>query len=149
MCRDICQYNQASIKEEFLAKRQSEGAVELFPWLRFIDDILVLWPGLGEGFADFLAQLDSFHPNLKYTSESSTMDITLLNLRIYKVSDFPKTECWTPVHTYKATTNFYTCITLFPNLPHPQGPNHGRCTQNATNRSSYPLTYATSLKKIG
>ena len=78
----------ASVEEEFLAMRQSRGAMEPSLWLRFIDDILVVWPGLWEGFSDFLAELNSFHPNLEYTSEESTTNINFLDLRIYKGARF-------------------------------------------------------------
>ena len=78
----------ASVEEEFLAMRRSRGAMEPSVWLRFIDDILVVWPGLGEGFSDFLAELNSFHPNLEYTSEESTTTINFLDLRIYKGTRF-------------------------------------------------------------
>ncbi len=57
-------------------------------WLRFIDDILVVWPGLGEGFSDFLTELNSFQPNLEYTSEESTTSINFMDLRIYKGTRF-------------------------------------------------------------
>ncbi len=39
----------ASVEEEFLAMRQGRGAVEPSLLFWFIDDILVVWPGLGEG----------------------------------------------------------------------------------------------------
>ena len=48
----------ASVEEEFLAMRRGRGAIEPSLWLRFIVDILIVWPGLGEGFSDFLAELN-------------------------------------------------------------------------------------------
>ena len=70
-----------SVEEEFLSQRWDRGAVEPSLWLRFIDDILVVWPGRGEGFANFLVELNSFHPNLEYTPEESTTDISFLDLK--------------------------------------------------------------------
>ena len=70
--------------EKFLAMRRGRGAVEPSLWLRFIDDIWVVWPGLGDGFSEFLAELNSFHPPLEYTAEESTTSINFLDLRIQR-----------------------------------------------------------------
>ena len=56
--------------------------------VHFTHDILVVWLGLGESFSDFLAEFNSFHPNLEYTSEESTTNINFLDLRIYKGARF-------------------------------------------------------------
>ena len=44
------------------------------------DILVVAWVGR-EGFADFLVELNSFHPNLEYTSKESTTDINFLDLK--------------------------------------------------------------------
>ena len=72
----------ASIEEEFLSLRETMGKVELLLWLRFIDDILVVWPEGGRDFPEFLDQLNAFHPSLKYTHEKCDTDINFLDLTI-------------------------------------------------------------------
>ena len=75
-------------------------------WLRFIGDILVVWPGLEEGFSDFLAELNSFHPKLEYTSEESTTNINFLDLRIFKGTRFRERGVFDLGPYFKKTNRF-------------------------------------------
>ena len=78
----------ASIEDKFLSERQRRGAIEPFLWLKFIDEILVVWPGLGERFPEFLDKLNVFHPSLKYTFEKSSTDLSFLDITIHKGTRF-------------------------------------------------------------
>ena len=127
---NICQHIMASVEE---------GSRGVSLWLRFIDDILVVWPGLGEGFSDFLAELNSFHPNLKYTAEESTTSINFLDLRIYKGTRFQERRVLDLGPYFKKTNRFQY---LHYRSCHP------RHIHKATSQQR-SLTYAKSQKKIG
>jgi hypothetical protein len=53
-------------------------------WLRFIDDILCIWPGTKLELDHFLRYLNQAHPTIKFTYESSTNSVDFLDLTIYK-----------------------------------------------------------------
>ena len=75
-------------------------------WLRFIDDILVVWPELEDGFSDFLAELNSFHLNLEYTAEKSSTTINFLDLGIYKGTRFQERGVLYLGPSFKTTNRF-------------------------------------------
>ena len=53
-------------------------------WLRFLDDILMLWPGSQDLLQEFLLHLNSQMHHIQFTMESSSQSITFLDLEIYK-----------------------------------------------------------------
>ena len=55
------------IETEFLEKEHLKPWV----WLRYIDDIFFIWIHGENKLDEFLERLNSFLPNLKFTSESS------------------------------------------------------------------------------
>ena len=59
---------------------------------RFIDDILMLWPHSELELKNFLQNLNSFHPSIKFTSEYSPDKITFLDVNIYKGPNFHVTK---------------------------------------------------------
>jgi hypothetical protein len=56
---------------------------------RYIDDIFLIWTNSEEELYSFLTDLNSFHPNLRFTHEHSTTSINFLDLTIFKGSLFP------------------------------------------------------------
>ena len=58
---------------------------------RYIDDLFILWPER-ETVDAFLSELNSFHPNLKFTHVQSESTIDFLDLTIYKGPHFPNTN---------------------------------------------------------
>ena len=127
--------------------RRGRGGVEPSFWLRFIDDILVVWPGLGEGFSDFLAELNSFHPNLEYTSEESITSINFLDLRIYKGTRFRERGVFDLGPYFKKTNMFqylhnHSCHPRHTNKDLIKGGSH----QNATSQQRF-LNLCQILKK--
>ena len=63
---------------EFLEKQEYKP----FIWLRYIDDIFFIWTHGEDKLKTFLENLNQFHPNIKFTHESSTESIPFLDLRV-------------------------------------------------------------------
>ena len=59
------------METEFLEKEHLKPWV----WLRYIDDIFFVWTHGDNKLDGFLERLNSFHPNLKFTSERSQQEI--------------------------------------------------------------------------
>lgn len=57
-------------------------------WRRFIDNILVVWPGTPDSFHQLMRDVNSFH---KFTYNVSTSDVTFLDLTLYKGDRFQQT----------------------------------------------------------
>ncbi|KAL8561484.1 hypothetical protein ACOMHN_011166 [Nucella lapillus] len=51
-------------------------------WRRFIDDIFVLWRHSDEDLEQFIDHLNSFHPTIKFTFESSSSKLSFLDIEI-------------------------------------------------------------------
>ena len=63
---------------EFLEKQEYKP----FTWLRYIDDIFFIWTHSEDKLKTFLENLNQFHPNIKFTHESSRESIPFLDLRV-------------------------------------------------------------------
>ena len=50
-----------------------------FWWVRYIDDIFFVWTYGPEKLQVFLEDLNKFHPNLKFTSDSSEENVAFLD----------------------------------------------------------------------
>ena len=59
--------------------------VSLNLWWRFLDDIFMIWLHGEEELNDFLARLNSFHENIKFTWEIDLQEIAFLDVWITKV----------------------------------------------------------------
>ena len=55
---------------------------EPFLWLRYIDNIFFIWTHSEKRLQTFLEKLCKFHPNIKFTHESSKENISFLDLSI-------------------------------------------------------------------
>jgi hypothetical protein len=51
-------------------------------WLRFIDDIFMIWDHGSETLTEFLNHLNSCHPTIKFTSEQSNKSVTFLDTTV-------------------------------------------------------------------
>ena len=51
-------------------------------WLRYIDDILMVWTRGEETLDEFLKYLNNIHPIIKFTSQRSTTSIPFLDVNI-------------------------------------------------------------------
>ena len=64
------------VETEFLEKEP----VKPWLWLCYIDDIFSIWTGSEGKLAVFMARLDMFHPNFKFTWESSRSAVNFLDV---------------------------------------------------------------------
>ena len=53
-----------------------------FIWLRCIDDIFFVWPHGEEQLNSFLKDLNEFHPNLKFTYQTTKNSVVFLDLHV-------------------------------------------------------------------
>ena len=63
---------------EFLEKYENKSLI----WLRYNVDIFFIWTHGEDKLETFLENLKQFHPNIKFTHESSTESILFLDLRV-------------------------------------------------------------------
>jgi hypothetical protein len=52
-------------------------------WLRFLDDIFMLWTHSLEDLYKFIEALNAFHPNIKFTYNISESHVTFLDVDVY------------------------------------------------------------------
>ena len=73
---------------------------------RYIDNIFMIWTDSTDNLTTFLTDLDSFHPNLHFTHQYSSTDITFLDMTIYKGHLFDYTNTL-DTKTYQKRMNLY------------------------------------------
>ena len=56
-------------------------------WLRYIDDIFIIWEDTKEKLDSFIEYLNSCHPTIKFTSEQSTESINFLDTTVHIQTD--------------------------------------------------------------
>ena len=66
------------VETEFLETQTDKP----FWWVRYIDDIFFIWTHGQEKLKVFLEDLNKFHPNLKFTSDSSEENVAFLDLKV-------------------------------------------------------------------
>ena len=76
-----------------------------FLWLRYIDDIFFIWTHGEEQLKLFLKNLNEFHPNLKFTYETSQNSANFLDINV-SLNDG---AIFTDLHI-KPTTSSYIII---------------------------------------
>ena len=67
-------------EEKILVKPFNEFILE---YVRFLDDIFILWTGNLEQLLDFQTHINAIHPTIKFTVEYSTEEINFLDTTIY------------------------------------------------------------------
>ena len=55
---------------------------QTFLWLRYIDDIFFIWTHGEKRLRTFLEKFNKFHPNIKFSHESSKQTISFLDLSV-------------------------------------------------------------------
>ena len=60
----------------------------ILKWLRYRDDILLLYKGTALELSSLVAKMNEIHPSLKFTMEVSDEEITYLDLKIFKGTKF-------------------------------------------------------------
>ena len=66
------------LEHDFLQTQDHQS----FLWLRYIDNIFFIWTHGEKKIQNFLEKLNKFHPNIKFTHESSKENILFLDLNI-------------------------------------------------------------------
>ena len=59
-------------------------------WKRFIDDIFILWTGTQEDLDRFTAFLNTAHPTIKFTVNSSRSQIAFLDILLQNQKRLPR-----------------------------------------------------------
>ena len=80
-------------------------------WLRFLDDIFMIWDHSLAELEDFISRLNSFHPTIKFTHTVSETSVSFLDVNIAKNIDSSlSTEIHiksTDVHQYLHFSSFH------------------------------------------
>ena len=66
------------VETEFLETQRDKP----FWWVSNIDNIFFIWANSQEKLKVFLEDLNKFHPNLKFTSDSSEENVAFLDLKV-------------------------------------------------------------------
>jgi hypothetical protein len=78
-------------------------------WKRFIDDIFLLWFGSDEELVNFFNYINSFHPTIKFTMESSSSHIPFLDIKLFMESGFIHTDLFTKPTDAHSYLHFSSC----------------------------------------
>ena len=114
-----------SLEKEFLAQQ----ALQPHLWLRYIDDIFMIWTHGEEKLTSFIEQINSFHPSIKFTADFSHSSVHFLDTTVTLKDGSLKTDLFTkPTDKH----NF-----LLPSSCHPP-----HCTKNI------PYSQALRLRRI-
>ena len=90
------------MEENFLSGRNVRPEI----WLRYIDDIFLVWSHPLSEFHAFFAEINSIHGRIKFTAEISQQACNFLDLTIYKSPSFQKTGLLSTRIYYKPTNTF-------------------------------------------
>jgi hypothetical protein len=94
-----CATSIASLKvgrEEirFLEDRVHRKLPIPYLYLRFLDDIFLIWLHNRESLVDFFSELNLINPNLKFTFEISDKSVNYLDVTVFKDNDTLQTEIY-------------------------------------------------------
>ena len=73
--------------DRFETKALSIWHLKPILWLRFIDDIFMIWPHGKEELDQFIHYLNHIHEKIKFTSEASTKEVNFLDTTVKIDSD--------------------------------------------------------------
>ncbi len=82
---------------------------------RYIDDIFLIWPKM-YNLNNFISAINRFHPNIKFTTESSDTSINFLDLTIFKGTQFTNHEIL-DIKTFQKQGNLYQYLHFTSNHP--------------------------------
>ena len=80
---ELCDIMFHSLEKKFISLSD-----KIFKWFRYRDDILMFWLGDELELANFISQINSMHPTLKFTHEWSKTEINFLDLTLNKDDRF-------------------------------------------------------------
>ncbi len=68
----------------------SDATMKPLIWMRYIDDIFLIWTHGQEELQNFIAFCNSRHPNIKFTSDQSRNSVAFLDVTVSLVDGFLK-----------------------------------------------------------
>ena len=68
----------AALEEKILSKVKKKPSV----WWRYIDDIFVIWEHGEESLQEFINEINSFHPTIKFTADLSKEKVNFLDVEV-------------------------------------------------------------------
>lgn len=95
---------------------------QIILYVRFIDDLFVIWNGSDDALRCFVEKFNSKHPNIKITAEISGSEVHFLDLTIYKGERFYR-EGRLDIKPYSKPMNKYLYLPVDSN--HPKDCKHG------------------------
>ncbi|KAJ8036166.1 hypothetical protein HOLleu_20053 [Holothuria leucospilota] len=114
-----------NLEKEFLSRQILKPQI----WLRFIDDIFMIWPHGEDSLKIFVENINSFHSTIKFTADSSRVSVHILDTTVTIENGSLKTDLFnkpTDKHNY-----------LLPSSCHPP-----HCTKNI------PYSQALRIKRV-
>ena len=78
----------ASLEEEFLQTESKQGRPQPSMWLRYIDNIILIWEHDEQTLKFFVQILNGFDNNINFTLDFSYNSIDFLDINIYKGKKF-------------------------------------------------------------
>ena len=99
----------AELEQSFLFSQTKQPLL----WKRYIDDIFVIWNHSTTDLKSFLSSLNQLHPTIKFTHESSPLQVTFLDITIYKSPDKSHLQ----YHTHFKPTNKFQYLHFSSNYP--------------------------------
>ena len=118
-------------KLQVLAKRLCNGNNPIHTYLRFLDDIFIIWTGSPNSLLTFLQDINEIHPTLKFTSSMTTPftcetpTSTPHDCYCYSSKAIPYLDTLVSIKDGKLSTDLYRketdrCQYLLPSSCHPQ-----------------------------
>ena len=89
------------IETNFLQTQEFQPLV----WFRYIDDVFFIWTHGPDKLVSFMTEFNNYHPNIKFTYESTKENITFLDLNV----SLSGNKLTTDLHT-SLQININTCI---------------------------------------
>ena len=90
------------LEEKFIQERQDKPML----WVRYIDDVFMIWTHTREKLDHFLKDLNKQKEKIKFTAEVMTQSRNFLDLTIYKSPTFLSTGFLSTKIYYKPTNTF-------------------------------------------
>ena len=87
------------LEENFLSDAPKKPLI----WLRYIDDVFLIWTHGEEELDNFIAHCNSRHPTIKFTAERSCNSISFLDVMVGLQNGFLETDLYskpTDTHQY-------------------------------------------------
>ena len=109
----------AVLEEGFMLRRVRKNLPIPTTWLRYIDDVLVVWEHSSESLDNFMKSIDEFHYSIRFTSTKGPDTINFLVINIYKRERFGSSNILDIAPYAKDVTPTRTFTTHLAILPAP------------------------------